>query len=226
MTKGQLSRRRTRTRALAPEAKHERRAAIVAAAEALLARDPEGSFAVGDIARRAGLAKGTVYLYFGSREEILLAVHDTQLEELFRAVEAALARPDVDAERMVRAVLGFLERRPDFFRLATNCHSALEGSVPAEASRAHREGVAARLTLLGERIEAIYAGMGRGEGLRLLMNCYAHMLGLWQLAASPLRVESGATVPAALQIDFDAQLGAALTDLWNAAVLRGKERTS
>jgi AcrR family transcriptional regulator len=225
MTKGQLKRRRTRTRAVAPEAKSERRAAILAAAEALLERDPEGGFSVGDIARRAGLAKGTVYLYFGSREEILLAVHDVQLEELFRAVEAALARPGADAEQVAGAVLGFLKRRSEFFRLATGCHSAREGSVLAEAARVHREAVAARLTLLGARIEILHPGMRPGDGLRLLMNCYAHMLGLWQLVVSPLRVDGAAVAPAALQIDFETQLAAALTDLWNAAVRRGKEST-
>jgi AcrR family transcriptional regulator len=224
MTTSQL-RRRPRTRAIAPEAKNERRAAILAAAEALLERDPEGGFAVGDIARRAGLAKGTVYLYFGSREEILLSVHDAQLEELFGAVEGVLARPGVAAEHVARAVIGFLKRRAEFFRLATSCHGAIEDSVPGEAKRAHREVVAARLTMLGQRIETLHPGMRPGEGLRLLMNCYAQMLGLWQLSASPLRVDAGAAAPAALHIDFEKQLSAALTDLWNAAVRRGKGST-
>jgi AcrR family transcriptional regulator len=227
MTKGQLKRqRRPRTRAVAPEAKSERRAALLAAAEALLERDPEAGFAVGDIARRAGLAKGTVYLYFGSREEILLAVHDAQLDELFRSVEQVLAQPRVGAEHVARAVLGFLSRRREFFRLATNCHGAFEDSVPAAAKCAHREVVAARLTKLGSRIETLHPAMRPGEGLRLLMNCYAQMLGLWQLSASPLRVDAGAAAPAALQIDFETQLAAALADLWNAAVRRGKGRTS
>lgn len=216
MTKSQLK------RALAPEHKSARRAAILAAAEVLLARDPEGGFAVGDIARRAGVAKGTVYLYFGSREEILLAVHDSQLDELFGAVETALGRPRAGAEQVARAVLGFLKRRSEFFRLATNCHGALEGSVPAPAAGAHRDAVAVRLTEIGRRIEQMHPRMRPGEGLRLLMNCYALMLGLWQLAASPLRVDGGARAPAALQINFEAQLAAALTDLWNAAVLRGE----
>lgn len=223
MTRSQLQRRRVpRTRAVAPEAKSERRAAILAAAEALLQRDPEAGFAVGDIARRAGLAKGTVYLYFGSREEILLAVHDAQLEELFRHVEQALAGPRVEASDVSGAVLRFLRRRGGFFRLATSCHGAFEDSVPAAAKRAHREVVAARLTLLGERIEALHPGMRAGEGLRLLMNCYAQMLGLWQLSASPLRVDAGAVAPAALRFDFETQLAAVLTDLWNAAVRRAK----
>ncbi|MBS0335654.1 MAG: helix-turn-helix transcriptional regulator, partial [Proteobacteria bacterium] len=68
------ARTRARTRAILPEDKSERRAAILRAAAGLLKQAPHGAFSVEALARRAGLAKGTVYLYFGTREEVLLAV--------------------------------------------------------------------------------------------------------------------------------------------------------
>ncbi|MBC7804463.1 MAG: TetR family transcriptional regulator [Candidatus Parcubacteria bacterium] len=221
MTRSQLKRAR------APEHKTERRAAILRAAEALLRRDPAATFAVGEIARRAGLAKGTMYLYFGSREELLLAVHDTQMDEMFGALERALARPKAGADAAARAVLGFLRHRPEFFRLSTSCHGALEDSVSASVARDHREAVASRLVALGRRIEILHPGMRPGEGATLLKNSYALMLGLWQLAASPLRVTAsapGQQEPEALRIDFESQLAVALKDLWNAAVRRGEGR--
>ncbi len=224
MTRSQL---KSRTRAVAPEDKSERRAAIVRAAESLLRRDPSATFAVGEIARRAGLAKGTVYLYFASREEMLLAVHDAQLSELFGALERALSRPRTSAAGVSRAVLGFLEHRPEFFRLSTSCHGALEASITSGVARGHRDAVAARLQSIGNRIETLHPGMRPGEGATLLKNCYALMLGLWQLAASPLRVPDPGCAdgePAALRINFEEQLEAALTDLWNAAVQRGAGR--
>ncbi|MEW6690312.1 MAG: TetR family transcriptional regulator [Pseudomonadota bacterium] len=224
MTKSQLK------RALAPEHKTERRTAILQAAEALLRRDPSASFAVEEIARRAGLAKGTVYLYFGSREEVLLAVHDAQMEEMFDALERALARPAPDAASVSRAVMGFLRRRPEFFRLSTSCHGAHDGSMAPAVARAHREAVAVRLIAIGRRIERLYGGMRPGDGATLLKNCYALMLGLWQLAVSPLRVPAGSAPaepePAALRINFEEQLAAALTDLWNAAVHRGGRKAT
>ena len=224
MTRSQL---KSRTRAVAPQDKTERRAAIVRAAEALLRRDPAATFAVEEIARRAGLAKGTIYLYFASREEMLLAVHDAQLGELFGALERVLSRPRVSAAGVSRAVLGFLEHRPEFFRLSTGCHGALEASISSGVARGHREAVASHLMAIGQRIEILYPGMRPGEGATLLKNCYALMLGLWQLAASPLRVpgpDPDDCEPAALRINFEEQLEAALTDLWNAAVQRGKGR--
>jgi len=213
---------------MAPADKTERRAAIIAAAEGLVRRDPSAGFSVEEIARRAGLAKGTVYLYFRSREDVLLAVHDAQMQEMFAALEAALEQPGVDGARVRDAMLLFLERRPEFFRLSSGCHGALERSVSPAAAQAHLELVAARLTTIGARIEQLYPGMRPGDGASLLKTCYAMMLGLRQLSASPLRRAGrrGAAEPPALRINFEEQIGEALTDLWNSAVQRGQERVT
>ena len=65
-------------RAMLEEDKQLRRQAILAAAAALLAQHPERLPSVEDVARQSGLAKGTMYLYFRTREEIYLAVHEQQ----------------------------------------------------------------------------------------------------------------------------------------------------
>src|SRR5258705_13119245 len=81
-------------RARAPEHKSQRRDAIVRAAEGLLARrEASDSCPVELLARKAGLAKGTVYLYFRSREEVLLAVHEKQTHEGFDVGEGSLGEP-------------------------------------------------------------------------------------------------------------------------------------
>ena len=46
---------------------------------------------VAEVAQEARLAKGTVYLYFRSKEELLLAVHERGIDRFFRAVDALLA---------------------------------------------------------------------------------------------------------------------------------------
>src|SRR3954471_24443608 len=133
-------------RARAPEHKSQRRAAIVRAAEGLLARrEPSDSCSVELLARKAGLAKGTVYLYFRSREEVLLAVHEKQTHEVFDVVERALAATDATAERVVRAGLRYLRARPQFYPLAANCRTMIDTNVSTEAAFAFRVGIGRRL---------------------------------------------------------------------------------
>ena len=223
MTRSQL---RSRTRAVAPEDKSERRAAIVQAAEALLRRDPAGTTAVEEIARRAGLAKGTVYLYFGSREEVLLAVHEKQTHEVFDVVERSLAAPDADSRRVVREGLEYLRAHPEFYPLAGNCRGMLDTNIGTAAALAFKIGIGTRLEPLGARIEALYPGLRAGEGAALLMNSYALIIGLWQQADPPLCLRKVMQRPemAVFRIDFEKQLEQALLDLWEAAARRGARR--
>ena len=216
MTVSQLKKR-----AVAPEDKTARRAAIVRAAEELSSRG--AAFSMDQLARRAGVAKGTVYLYFGTREEVLLAVHEKQSHELFDVVERALAAAAPTGESVVRSGLRYLRSHPEFYPLAANCRGMLDTNVSTEAAFAFKDRVARRLAALGARIEALYAGLKAGEGAALLMNCYALILGLWQLADVPLSLRAIMHRPEMqiFRIDFERQLSAALLDLWDAAARRG-----
>jgi len=210
-------------RARAPEDKSQRRSAILRAAEGLLERrEAADCCSVELLARKAGLAKGTVYLYFRSREEVLLAVHEKQSNELFDAVERALAAPDANAERVVRAGLRYLRGHPQFYPLAASCRTMLDASVSTEAALAFKVGIGKRMQALGRRIEQLYAGLRPGEGAMLLMNSYALIVGLWQLADPPqsLRAVMDRPEMAIFKLDFEKQLTAAVLDLWEAAARR------
>ena len=211
-----------RRRAVAPEAKSEKRAAIVNAVQELARRDLSASYSVEQLARKAGLAKGTVYLYFKTREEMLLAVHEKQAHELFDVVERALAAPGASAGKVVKAGLRYLKAHPEFYPLAANCRSMLDKNVGTEAAFAFKVGIGRRLEPLGARIEQLYPGLKRGEGAVLLMNNYAMIVGLWQLADPPLSLRPVMHRPEMqlFKLDFERQLTAALLDLWDAAARR------
>jgi len=213
-----------RRRAVLPEDKSERRAAIVRAAQELLARAPMGAFSVEELARRAGLAKGTVYLYFGTREEVLLAVHGDNASRLFDAVGAALESPRASADVVARATIRFLRAEPGFLPLAATCRGMLENNVGEQAAVEFKLGLAARLVDLGARVERLFPGLARGAGVALLMNSYALMLGLWQMADPPacLRDALKRSDMRIFRIDFEKQLAAALLDLWEGAVRRSE----
>jgi AcrR family transcriptional regulator len=226
MTAGQLHMlpAAKRRRAVLPEDKSERRAAIVRAAQDLLGRAPMGAFSVEALARRAGLAKGTVYLYFGTREEVLLAVHGEHARRLFDAVGAVLESERAGADGVVRATLRFLRANPGFLPLAATCRGMLENNVGEQAAIEFKLGLATRLGELGARIERLYPGLARGAGVALLTNSYALMIGLWQLADPPacLREALKRRDLRVFRIDFEKQLAAALLGLWEGAVRRSE----
>ena len=223
MTTSQL-RRGPRTRAVAPEEKTERRITILRAAEALLHEDPGGAaITVENLARRAGLAKGTVYLYFRTREDVLLQVHLERLHGLFDELEAALEAPRVDAAyHAVRATLRYLGAHPEFLPLATGCRSMLETNTSAKAALEFKLALGARLGRIGARIEGLYPDLARGEGMALLMSSYALMLGLWQITDPPECLREAMQGPELdmFRIDYEKHLAAALLALWAGTVSR------
>jgi AcrR family transcriptional regulator len=223
---GALRPARKLRRAIVPEAKNERRAAIVGAAHALLHRSPAGTFSVETLARRAGLAKGTVYLYFRTREEVLLALHERQSHELFDVLEQALASPGAGARSVLAAGMGYMRTHPEFYPLAGNCRGMLDTNVSVQAALDFKIGIGRRLAAIGSLIEALYPGLASGEGAALLMNSYALIVGLWQLADTPLALRNAMDRPemAIFRMDYEHQLTAALLDLWQSAERRGAQR--
>jgi AcrR family transcriptional regulator len=77
---------------------------------------------VDDIALEAGVAKGTLYLYFRSRDEIIEktigAAVDDLLARLQRAADGAEPGPFAQAlERVLTAQFAYFDENRDFFRL-------------------------------------------------------------------------------------------------------------
>lgn len=69
----------------------DKRAAILRAAIQVFARNGYFNSKVADIARAAGVADGTVYLYFKSKEEILHSVFNQTMDEAIAAGRAEVA---------------------------------------------------------------------------------------------------------------------------------------
>ena len=82
-----------------------RRKDILAAASLLFRRDGFAATSIDQIAGRAHLSAGTVYNYFGSKGDLLLALVALDGEEVRTAGAAVLADPPRDAMAAVRRLL-------------------------------------------------------------------------------------------------------------------------
>ena len=89
-----------RSRARSDDAKRARRQFIVTTANRLLRQEGFDAFTMNKLAAAADLAKGTLYLYFATREELVLALY-TDLHagwiNRFIAAEKQMATPDYSA---------------------------------------------------------------------------------------------------------------------------------
>ena len=95
-------------------ASDDKRERLLAAAAAVFAERDFHQVQVSDVAERAGVGKGTVYLYFPTKDELHRAALEASLEPIGSEVDAAVgggAPVDVTLRRIVLAVLRFFWKR-------------------------------------------------------------------------------------------------------------------
>ena len=107
----------TQRRSVRERSKAAFRAAILSAAESVFTREGFSAAKMADIAAEAGVAAGTLYNYFGSKEEIFQSIISSGMTELSEEVETASREPDPIARlrRMTEVMLAFLNARGSLF---------------------------------------------------------------------------------------------------------------
>jgi AcrR family transcriptional regulator len=204
-------------RARALEQKAERREAILDAAERMLQH--AGAYApirMEGIASRLGLAKGTLYLYFPTKEALFLAVMHRAFASFFDRAEARLADGRPTRAAVPAALLAGLDATPALPCLASVLHTALEHNVGDAEIAAFKHFLRERVTRLGTHIDR---GLGwpRGAGALLLLRFHVLLIGLHHVS-TPSRVVTRVLADDALalfRIDFRRQLGEMLPLLMN-----------
>lgn len=216
-------------RATDSEQKQRKRAAIIAAARELYSRASGELPSAAAIAERAGLAKGTVYLYFKSKEDIFLALVGDEfgaflceLADGLRRLEAPGAAPTAGAliEHFVDAYVQWLRRRPLLLDLASISHGASARGASIDELRAMKGSLARNLGSLAESIGRL-SGAPQPVANDLLISTYALSVGLHQTldySAQEQAVLENAQF-SALRPEFWPLLGTALRQLWTGALL-------
>ena len=107
----------------------DKREAILRAAITVFARCGYFNSKVADIAREAGVADGTVYLYFKSKEEILHSIFDRSVEDALGAAKKRVQRLTDPGEKLRQIAHLHLERLGADRDLAVVFQVELRGST-------------------------------------------------------------------------------------------------
>jgi AcrR family transcriptional regulator len=194
-------------RARKDEDKKQRRQDLLDTAWQLFQAQDYAAINISDIAAAAGLAKGTVYLYFTTKEDLFLTVLEQQLGAWLDDVKAALLTlVDPDPIRAVAGLLSrTLEQQPALIRLLALTHIILEQNISMDRALQFKHFLLDRLWQTGTRLETCLPFLVQGAGIGVLLRAYALLLGVQQLAhPSPAAAQALAADPnlAAFQMDF------------------------
>ncbi|HSA90112.1 MAG TPA: TetR/AcrR family transcriptional regulator [Burkholderiales bacterium] len=212
----------TRTRAVRAEDKLERRHEILDAAERLFRTRPEALASMDELAAAAGVAKGTLYLYFPSKEEVLVGLHERHMAAFFDKLQAALdsKRPFTVEDLLALGRKEIIEQ-PVRLSLGSLVIGLTERAVPPQSALAFKMHLGQSLLAAGEALDARF-GLPAGESTRLLNASYALAVGLWQLkgcmGTERYKHLLDPKLARAFVAEYPAEATAAIRTLWENAI--------
>ncbi|MDZ7771719.1 MAG: helix-turn-helix domain-containing protein [Balneolaceae bacterium] len=145
--------------------KERRRRQILEAAKELISEKGIDSLTMSEIANRAELSKGTLYLYFENKTDLCLAITGMELEDLFQDFNAIIQKDKPGLyliEEMGDTFLDYVSSRPHYLNTMMMNEARRHSASPDEfPEQEELEDVARRLLMTITR--AIQIGMQDGS---------------------------------------------------------------
>ncbi|MAB06456.1 MAG: hypothetical protein CML50_10655 [Rhodobacteraceae bacterium] len=139
---------KNRQRARSDSEKEARRDAILKAAQRLIGRVGIDGMTMNALAAEAGVSKGTLYIYFSSKEGLLLALFVDAMAQVVAIIEAE-ANADTLIEVMGRAPT----EAPLFVPLLARLVAVIEANVPDNSLFAEKR----KMRDMGQRVATVIA---------------------------------------------------------------------
>ena len=205
-------------RAVREEQKEERRQAIVDMAWQLFQERPYTEVNILDVAQGVGLAKGTVYLYFPTKEELFLAVQMQQFVTWFDDIDGRLQNlpSECSSEEVAFSITESLVIRPSLTRLFAILHVILEQNIGYDTAVQFKRMLLGRIGATGDLIESRLTFLEAGQGIQFLLRAYALVIGLQHMAdPAPVVWEAITKEPelAIFNVNFSSELFTTLVTL-------------
>ena len=205
-------------RARTLEDKDLRRSHLLQAAAELFAQTDFEGVTIANMAQRAGVAKGTAYLYFSCKEAVFLELvqmelgyWEANLDQALRLLPA-VRLPDAVPNAIARS----LAARPMLGRLLVLLHSVIEPQLDLASAHAFKIFLRDLVTRLSGHLVQHIEGLTVQQAAVLVMQIHALVISVTQLASPPPVIAQVLAQDASLQlmcVEFEPFLASTLNTL-------------
>ncbi|MGI8556325.1 MAG: TetR/AcrR family transcriptional regulator [Pyrinomonadaceae bacterium] len=168
----------------------DKREAILRSATRVFSQNGYFNSKVADIAREAGIADGTVYLYFKSKEEILHSIFDRAMEEFIAEGKKEISGIEKADERLRRIAQLHLEKLGADRDMAIVFQVELRGSIKfmqefSAAGFAEYLDIIQQTIVKGQKTGVFRKHLNPTLCSQILFGALAEMVTNWILSAKP-----------------------------------------
>ena len=168
-------------RAYATDDKAARRRVILTAAAELFSKNSELP-SVAEVAAAAGLAKGTVYLYFRTKGAIFAAIllegWSDVIDQLETAFQSAEGEQGDKVAIFLRSFVRYLSDHPTQLQLDAIVQGLMERDLAPDELSAFKEALHRLISAGGAAVDEAF-GLTPGRGVQLMVRTHALTRGLW-----------------------------------------------
>jgi AcrR family transcriptional regulator len=204
-------------RATGPGEKEARRQQILASAGDLLSDWSFTDITMDRIADLVGLAKGTLYLYFRTKETLFLSLYEEHLSAWYSELETLAIRAGgiVEPSAAARVIASTLAARPILVQLHGLLHSTLGHNIDLDTAIGFRRHQHLRMTVLAAALAGRIEGLSEARAYHFLVQLEAVVGGLSWAATPPSPVAQAFEEEdlVAFRIDFEEELREIITAL-------------
>ena len=174
---------KTRHRATSDLQKEQRRDVILAAANDLIREVGFFDVSMSMISKRAGIAKGTIYIYFETKEEIFLCLTLDELRSWLTQLMTELSdiNKPIRNDQFLEIVRRTLSERQSLYSLISLMHLVLEKNVSYKQALHFKRTLLSLMMDVSGLIEAALPYMIEGDGVKLLTQLHCLLLGWSQM---------------------------------------------
>lgn len=172
-----------RKRAYSDEEKYQREQLILDAAQHLLMEKGFHDINMSEVARTAKLAKGTVYLYFQTKEELFLTLFERHFGTWLDTVEARLNEltAPIHKQTIVDILIDNTVKNRQLIRLAALSNIIFEHNISYDKAYLYKVGLHERIEYLGNLL-ANKLDLQLEQGILILYRLYVFVIGLENIA--------------------------------------------
>jgi AcrR family transcriptional regulator len=216
----------SRQRARSPQDKDLRRAHLIEAATRLFADADFDAVTIARVAEAAGVAKGTAYIYFATKETLFVELVRAELTQWLTQLTVTFKRlrSTRPATAVPATIAKSLSARPVLCRLLVLLHSVIEPKIDEASAREFKLFLRDVLLQASQLIADKVPGLSPTDAATLVLQTHALVISITQLANPPpviARVMAADPNLHMMQVDFENFLALTLTTLVRGVQHRG-----
>jgi AcrR family transcriptional regulator len=168
-------------RAISEEQKLERKNHIQNTALKLLKIKSYNEINMESIAKEANVAKGTVFVYFSTKEELFLSIAEKMFNELFENINQSLLKltnKNQTKEELSKIIPAYLKTNPILTKLIAILNTTLEKNIDYDTAYKFKKMMHDNIIHTGTIIEKLLPELKSGYGIKIMLWGYILIIGI------------------------------------------------